>query len=775
MSASSTYSSASEITQDDLLDPTRSEDTPATSPRIFGRYEVIGLLGAGGMGHVYKVRDTALDEVVALKALNAERVAVVGLMARFRAEVKLARRVLHPNVVRTFDLGEHEGEAFLTMEYVPGRSLRRVLAEDGPLAADRALSLFRQAAQGIRAAHQAGVLHCDIKPDNLLVTAEGRLVIADFGVARALGGQRGLPVGTPAYAAPEQLIGAPLEPRADIYGLGAAFYELLSGRRARQGDVDLGQLSNTLHATADPGPLARVPDALAVVVLRCLAPALEDRFPDVDALLSALDRVSVTSALRGDRLEPRAVPFSGAHALAVLPLRAEGLGAEQAMALTEELIDALTATRGLRVRPLSSVLSVGPEDPQAAGRLLGVGVVVTGRVQQEGGELRLRIRVITVSDGFQIWATRVNRPLAESLAAMDQVARGIGEALTVDVPERSSGALPPAVLDLYLRGRTAMRTGWDRGTQRAVALFEEALREVPDDLRLLSSAAMAVARDTFYDAGGPEVRAQMLGRAATLAEQALAQDAESGEAWTAMAHVRLYRGDYPGAAAALQRAVRLSPGTARAQQMLGNMMLEADLIAEALPHLRAALNLDPTSHLSRMDLARGHALLGELEMALPLLEPMAADTVEARLLLGTLKERLGVWSPELVPESPLLPEPQNPQGRALYEVISAWRAARRGEAPAGDMRDRILNQAARLHPLVRVVRTQYMAELVAALGQHDLAIFAVERSIEAGLHDLAWMDRSPPLAALRARPDWTALRQVVWRRSRAVRGALNYE
>ncbi len=772
MSATPTIHLSADATQDDLLVLTQSADTPGQTPRIYGRYEVLGLLGAGAMGHVYKVRDVALDEVVALKALNEERVGVPGLMARFRAEVKLARRVLHPNVVRTYDLGEHEGETFLTMEYVPGRSLRRMLAVEGPPSPARALHLLRQAAEGVAAAHRAGVLHCDLKPDNLLLTQEDRLVIADFGVARALGGSTGLPLGTPAYAAPEQLLGAPLDPRADLYGLGAVFYELLSGRRLRPGEPDLRRLASVLHTPPDPGPLTSVPDALASAVLRCLAPSPEDRFADAEALLAALGRVDPGESGAGPSRSAPTVPMSGATTVAVLPLRAEGLAGESAEALTEELIDALTATCALKVRPLRSVLAARAGDPQEIGRALGVGVVVSGSVRQEGESLRLRVRAITVSDGFQVWATRVTCGLGASLAAMDGIARGLAEALAASLPARAGGALPLAALDLYLRGRTAMRTGWDRGTQRAAALFEEALTLAPDDARLLSALAMAVARDTFYDAGGDAARSASLGRARAAAERAISLEPEAGEGWVAMAHVRLYGGDHPAAAAALQRAVRLSPGLARAQQMLGNQLLEADRIVEALPHLRAAAGLDPAHHLSRMDLARGLALMGTLDEIPALLSAGPADSDEARLLIGALSERLAVWWSGSLPGSAELPEPQNPQGRAIYEVILAWRAVRRGEALPPELRASNGGQNLRLHPLVRAVRSQYTAEVLSALGEPEAALDAIEWAVASNLHDLAWMDRCPVLAPLREHPRWAPLRRVVLSRAEAVRRAL---
>lgn len=763
----------SETTQDDLLGGTSSQDTPGTAPRIFGRYEVLGLLGSGGMGYVYKVRDAALDEVVALKALRPERGRVPGLLARFRAEVKLARRVVHPNVVRIYDLGEQEGQTFLTMEYVPGRSLRRVLAEDGPLSPEAALHLARQAVSGVAEAHRAGVLHCDLKPDNLLVAPEGRVVVADFGVARALGPGEGLPLGTPAYAAPEQLLGGELDRRADLYGLGAVLYEALTGLRARQGEFDPRDLAGLLALQPDPGPLMRC-GALATVVLRCLAPTPEARFPSAEALLAALDGVSTGAGRLRVGGAPRPIPLAGSPSIAVLPLRNAGAEADAplAEALSGELIDALAATRALRVRPLSAVLRAGEDDPLEAGRALGVSVVVAGSVALVAGELRLRVRAMTVSDGFQVWASRVTRRAEEALTATDEIARGLAEALAASLPGRASPAvLRPDVIDRYLRGRSEMRTGWDRGTTRAVALFEEALAE-GEDSRVLSAFAMALARDTFYDLDGEVSHAAKLARAAAAADRALALDPELADGWAARAHVRLYRGDFPGAAAALKRAIQLWPGHARSQQMYGNLLLEADLPDEAVSHLRAAVALDPESHLARMDLARALALGGDGAALGPLLSGTPGLSGEARLLLASTAARLGLWLPDALPPPEVPDVPVGPHSRAVYDLLHGYLAVRAGKPVSPEQRSRSLTLSQRLHPLLRVLRAQYAAELLSAAGDADGGMLAVTQAVGFGLHDLVWMDRCPPLAALRGGPEWARLRGTVEKRAAATRRAL---
>src|SRR5437868_2172073 len=223
--------------------PLTVERSTETAPALVGnRYEILGMLGSGGMGTVYRARDRELDEVVALKVLKAELAATSGMLERFRREVKLARRVTHKNVARTFDIGEHEGDRFLTMELIEGEMLGAHLARRGRVSLRDAVRIALDVCAGLSAAHAAGVLHRDLKPENVILAKDGRAVITDFGIARALASAelaRTAPgmIGTPAYMAPEQVEGSiDLDGRADLYALGTMLFELITGKPAWPGD-----------------------------------------------------------------------------------------------------------------------------------------------------------------------------------------------------------------------------------------------------------------------------------------------------------------------------------------------------------------------------------------------------------------------------------------------------------------------------------------------------------------------------------------------------------
>ncbi|HEY8090687.1 MAG TPA: serine/threonine-protein kinase, partial [Polyangiaceae bacterium] len=325
------------------------------------RYEILGLVGSGGMGTVYRAKDRELDEIVALKLLRREVMDASGMLDRFRQEVKLARRVTHRNVARTYDIGESGGEKFLTMEFIDGEPLSARLGREGALPLDEVMDLAIAICGGLEAAHAAGVVHRDLKPDNVLLARDGRVVLTDFGIARAVADANraatvGLALGTPAYMAPEQVEGATdLDERADVYALGTMLYECVTGERAWSGE-GIWALAAARLMNPPPDPRARRPDlppAGAEIVLRCMARKREDRFQRVADVAHALNSMTMPA----QRARPSVPPPLQApleletKAVAVMPFRNLGAPADAYLVdgLADDLIDALSMTPGLRV------------------------------------------------------------------------------------------------------------------------------------------------------------------------------------------------------------------------------------------------------------------------------------------------------------------------------------------------------------------------------------------------------------------------------------------
>ncbi len=274
---------------------------PRTGTVFAGRYQILGTLGKGGMGTVYRALDRELDDEVAVKVLLPEAFDegnTIGVT--LKQEIRLARKITHRNVVRTHDLGEADGLRFLTMEYVPGTTLRDILDRKGALAVSPGLQIAKQLCRGLAAVHEAGIIHRDVKPPNIMVLPNGLVKLMDFGIARAAEGadsvaQGDQTVGTPFYMSPEQAVGRELDARSDIYSVGVVLYELFSGKRPIEGR-DPGEVLRR-HVSFEPKPLTMLrpdlPDLLARVVMACLAKSPEQRPPTANDLYGALQRVAV--------------------------------------------------------------------------------------------------------------------------------------------------------------------------------------------------------------------------------------------------------------------------------------------------------------------------------------------------------------------------------------------------------------------------------------------------------------------------------------------------
>lgn len=266
-----------------------------------GRYEVKEMLGAGGMGVVYRAFDRELQEPVAIKTLKPEAMAG-GTVAldRFKQEIRLARRIAHRNVVRTYDLGEVNGMYYLTMEYVEGTSLKQLIASRGRLPVAVTLTVGKQLCRALEVAHAEGIIHRDIKPHNMVVDPSGFLKVMDFGIARLANPpqgtgltEAGMSIGTPDYMSPEQLSGADLDPRSDLYSAGVVLFECLTGRLPFEADTTWALVAKHLEEEP-PNPRtlnADVPEALAIVILKAMAKDRERRFATASEMHDALARI----------------------------------------------------------------------------------------------------------------------------------------------------------------------------------------------------------------------------------------------------------------------------------------------------------------------------------------------------------------------------------------------------------------------------------------------------------------------------------------------------
>jgi serine/threonine-protein kinase len=756
---------------------------------LAGRYELSALMGRGGMGAVYRARDLELDEVVAVKMLNRGFDDSNASILRFRREVKLARRVTHRNVARTFDIGEHEGDRFLTMELVEGVPLSTCVSEH-LLTIERVAEIAYELCAGLSAAHAAGVIHRDLKPENLLLAKDGRVVITDFGIACAAASDaeepRGHIVGTPAYMAPEQVEALPdVDARADIYALGAILYELFTGERAWRGE-SVYIVAGAKLVSPPPDPRDRrvdLPDEVAELVLRCMARAREARFSDVDSVAEALRAaVSGVSMAALTRRNPAVAPASVSGApqpnppgrelrrksVAVLPFRSDDPDdLHIAAGVTDDIIDVLSGSPALRVRARGGSPRGGAErDACAVGRALGVDVVVEGSVRRAADLVRVSVRLLSVADGFQLWARRYEVSLSRVFSVGDEAASAVCEAVTLEfhgAPRVHSA--DSAAIDLYMRARLAYHTISRDSLERAIALFHEALEHAPDDPRILAGLAMAMVRHLYYDES--ETAAST---ALATAKRALAVSPGHVDARVALATVLLGIGQPDAAAVEIDVALRAAPENPDALEIGGRLVSECGRLEEGIAMFDRAVEIDPARAGLRYEAARLRALLGAWEDAEVAFESPPDKAFENHY--WAVRPRVILWKrdAEAATAALSIAEAGTFILRSLAVAILAIGAGRMEAGPiVAELAGQAGPQRARRR---RVLYHQLMAEACGFAGDVPGLVLALEGGAHAGLFDVGWLDRCPLFDGHRQRPEFRAVRDRVAERAEAVSRAI---
>jgi serine/threonine protein kinase/tetratricopeptide (TPR) repeat protein len=792
----------------DDLDATMAVRLGVTVGQTFAdRYDVEALLGRGGMGSVYRVRDRAVDEQVALKLLDAA-VATPEAIERFRREVRLARRVTHRNAARTYDLGEWQGQRYLTMEYVDGQSLREFLPRGNApqrLGHARIVDVATQIARGLAAAHQAGVVHRDLKPANVLIERGGRVVITDFGIARGTAADdatmhTGGLLGTPAYMAPEQLAGTTVDARADLYALGLIVFELLTGKLPFAGDTALSTALARLTQTPDLAAEPAIPARLVPLLERLLARELEQRLASADALIEQLIEIgrewttedpgtlglsttsgpaSTTTTATSPATSPgitrsTATPTRRGRKLAVLPFRYRGPESERYVAetLSDELVDVLSTMKGLQVTGSGATArfaDLGDRDPRTIGAELEVEAIVDGTVQLSGTRLRIAARLLDVATGFQLWSERYDGALADAFELQDKLGKRIAEALRLElehIAHRDDAS--PEAIELYLRARSRAQNWEFLGDDGAVALYERCRELAPDFKPAMAGLAIACVRTWFNPGEDTRDWAKLSMDSVAVARVAASELAETQLAIAALA-VQL--GDYREAANALAQALRIAPTYAAAHDYLGRLQLEAGQPEQGIRHLDLAFELDPRLQWSRPDIARYHALRGDRDK----FEAVFRQHVEAvgrddELPVIALEIRVASWFHdfERVKSAYARLSPDALEARTLRPYVHLLVD---DEVDGEEFARELTVTAAQIkNPRFRAMVLQVCAEALTHRGFEELALRCIGEAAESVLVDHDWLERCPLLAPLRTRPQYLAARELVMARARAIWG-----
>jgi serine/threonine-protein kinase len=584
------------------------------------------------MGEVYKARDTRLDRIVAIKRLKGTH------NERFEEEAHAIASLNHPNICQIHDVGPD----YLVLEHIDGEPLC------GPLAAEGAVRLAVQIAAALEEAHSRGILHRDLKPGNILVTAKGIAKLLDFGLAKVTAQSdssitltlEGMLIGTPAYMAPEQAQGKPLDARSDIFSFGSVLYEMLSGRRAFEGNSAVDVLSSIVRDA--PQPL-QAPTKLERVVMRCLEKSPAARFQTVAELREALEQITFKPA--GLRPSIAVLPFANMSGDQDNEYFSDGLA--------EEIINALAQTPGLKVIARTSAFGFKgkQEDIRRIGEALGVAHVLEGSVRRAGNRIRVSAQLIAASDGSHLWSQRYDRELPDVFAIQDEISEAIAAALRVKlaVEPAASRYVPnlPAYEALLKARHDAFKYTPEASAhcrqhyQEAIALdpqFPLAFAELGIQILLRALPGIAPARESMPLASAAARRALELDSTLPEAHAALGAvagvydyDWKESERRFGLAlardpvhpSVRFMYGmfhlaplGFPNEGAAQQElGLQEDPLSFGGRFQLGVCLHQANRLAEAELEFRKLTKAHPSSFQGQMFLALNYAAKGELAQA----------------------------------------------------------------------------------------------------------------------------------------------------------------
>ncbi len=610
------------------------------------RYRVLRLLGRGGMGAVYQVQDLQLDRQVALKLIRSDIAENEMVLGRFKREIQLSSKVTHKNVLRVYDLGESDGVQYLTMQFIEGEDLSTVLKREGRLPTPRLIRVFRQILEGLRAAHDQGVIHRDLKPQNVMLDASDNVYVTDFGLAKSLEQsgmtQTGTIVGTPYYMSPEQVKGAPIDHRSDIYSLGVILYEMSTGRLPFTGSTPYEVMAQRLQRAPQPaGELnAELPAFLRKILERCMAvdPAaryqtVEDILKDLDAggfrttlrfevakrpwLRPALTVVIVVGLVAGaaivfrNRLSSRSTPQqSGAPggakesvSLAILPFRnASGDASLDWLgpSLAEMLRTDVGRSASLRTVPSDRLhqilrdLRISADstfDPTALRKLAkfsNADTVVWGQYVKFGDEIRIDATLEDVKRQRSV-ALKAQAPSQSGLqAAIDQLAQSIRDGLSLSsdaLEELKATAFKPSTKSL-----DALRS-YNEGLQLArQGKNSEALKKFQESIKADSEFALAYAKlgQTYAKLGYDTEAEQNSRRAVELSERLPAQERYLINA----SHARIVN-DTDKAIGAYENLAKVAPEDPEINFELGALYEATGAYDQARAHYKKVLEHDP--------------------------------------------------------------------------------------------------------------------------------------------------------------------------------------
>jgi TolB-like protein/Flp pilus assembly protein TadD len=746
---------------------------------FLGPYEVLASLGSGGMGEVYRARDTRLSREVAIKVLPASVGDDPEALMRFEREARTASALNHPAIVTIYDFGSSDGLHYLAMELIRGTSLREHMQEDVATLVGYLIAI----ADGLARAHENGIVHRDLKPENVMISEDGYAKLVDFGLAKPvapieelkdavtapLTTAAGTIIGTVGYVAPEQLTGGVVDHRADIFSFGCMLHEAVTKDEVFRGDSKIDTMHRIIYSEAPPLPIP----ALDRIAQRCLQKNPAARYSSMrdvasdlrNAITRPMERVAVRAhrpywAYATAAAVIAALLFAWLHrrpatisSVAVLPFHNAGVNTEAAFlsdGIAEEVVNDLSRIPALRVIASSSVAKYRGHDadPRAAARELNVDAVLVGNLRTADGVVSLDAQLVRASDGTALWGKRYSRTLANVITLEAEIARDLCDEVRLKLAPPRNTTHNAAAYEAYLRGQQEFRKQTAPGLKAAIEHFNHALELDPQFADAWAALAQAHGRQGIL--GIVQTRDGLLQEEAE-ARKALAIDDTLAQAHWTLALAAGTRGDREEHDRQRSRVLELDPNFAPAYFDRANNLVLLGKVQEGIDTFEQARRLDPLSPSPASSFGIHLYLVRHYDEALKTLTMVSEQFPEyanAHAYLAQVYSVMG-RNAEAIAAIDREKAEDNPNIRTWRGIVLA-RAGRVAEA-------RAIADSVDSDSKTRFNAPYQRAGLRAVLGDRDRAIGLLEEAKRDGDWHMSWLPFDPSLDSLRSDPRFGAL------------------